>query len=133
MNSLCVCLLNPSNFSWCCWAKVRMFGKSFLLLSASTGVILLFLHSFSRGFLDFSIHTSLWLIILWGPKHELYLPIALFKGTLSWSFSIIAIKNNLQPFLNYSFGPSSIHVDWVKLSQLLASAFVLGKGEYLYW
>ena len=56
---------------------------------------------FSTSFLNFK---SLWLIILWGAKHELYLTIALFKGSLSWSFSIVAVKNNLQPFPNLLFG-----------------------------
>ena len=43
-------------------------------------------------------HTQVFVI-----NQELYITIALFKGSLFWSFSVITIKNNLQLFLNLSF------------------------------
>ena len=52
---------------------------------------------------------------------------AFLKRNLSWSFSIIATKNNQQLFLNLLFWTPSIHIYRLKLSQLLANSFVLGK------
>ena len=80
-----------------------------------------------------SICMFLWLVILWGAKNELYLTIALFRGSLSWSFLIIAIKNNLHPFLNLSFwSPENSHLSIKAVGNHKVSNFI-GNTKLLKW
>ena len=92
------CLLNPSKFHDVTGPRK---GSLQIHFNCYQPLQMLYYYSYTVSLQVFqtSIHTSLWLIKSWA-KHELYLTIALFKGNLSWNFSIIGIKNNLQTFLH---------------------------------